>query len=185
MQSSLIIRRCSLLSLTIQDHKEFMNRLFLSDLFDAFEVVSLKVVTFCAFSVNGSYVSGFFSDNDADHPGETAPSFASWKLLRPYVLGLIRGKNKPESMHIVFRLSDRFLPDTAVSGLSVTRADIAGLYLNITYSRQEKNERGDQTEKITCVTGTSLRVFMPDRSLEQFWDEYICHFLKKAQIAYT
>ena len=47
--------------------------------------------------------------------------------------------------------------------------DVQGLYLNIKYEKQ----------RLSVVTGISLKKFSMDKSLEQAWDEEIKTILKK------
>ncbi|WP_461823275.1 DUF5721 family protein [Blautia stercoris] len=51
--------------------------------------------------------------------------------------------------------------------------DIYGLYLNLQY---------DGTSLI-CTTGTSMKLFSMDKSLDLLWDEAVITFFKKHQIA--
>ena len=81
----------------------------------------------------------------------------------------------PLEMKIVFRLSDanagRLLSQ---NGIPLTEEDIEGLYLNIRYDGKG----------LTCITGTSLKLFTLDRTLELAWDRVTGLFLKRQGIPY-
>mgnify|MGYP000853416492 CR=1 FL=1 len=102
--------------------------------------------------------------------------FAPWKLLRPVCFGLIKGKRLPESFQITLQLSpeenEKFLrrvkPDFPVEQL-------AALYLNIRY----------ENHAVSCVTGTSLKVFTLDKQIEHEWDDTVRRYFKKLQIPYV
>lgn len=74
---------------------------------------------------------------------------------------------------IVFQLSRQNVEKLLVgSGLSQTPADVFGLYLNLQYDGSH----------VTCTTGTSLRTFTMDKSLDRVWDEMVTKFFKQQQI---
>ena len=52
---------------------------------------------------------------------------------------------------------------------------MAGLYLNIRY------ENG----VLSCITGTSLKIFTLDKRLEYEWDETVRRYFKKKQVPFT
>ena len=58
--------------------------------------------------------------------------------------------------------------------LGLNPADVQGLYLNIRY---------DGTH-LTCVTGTSFKSFMMDKTLEREWDEMVKKFFLKKEIEF-
>lgn len=183
-------------SLRIQDNKAFMQHLLLSGTFDAFGLVSAQVTTFCTFQISGEFIPGFLPETEAlsaakgtPPASETSPasatanrtpSYAPWRLVRPHVLDVIRGKNKPGSMRIVFRLSDDNMQKVLRScGEGWRDAAVAGLFLNITY----QHSGGEET--ITCIPGVSLRIFTLDKELEHTWDDLVQRYLKQAQIPFT
>jgi hypothetical protein len=60
------------------------------------------------------------------------------------------------------------------TGLNFSFADISGLFLNIVF---ENNE-------IHCISGTALKLFTMDKSLDHEWDAMIKRFLKQIQVEY-
>ena len=52
---------------------------------------------------------------------------------------------------------------------------VGGLYINIQYENHE----------MICVTGTSMKQFTLDRTLENEWDENVKKFLKKNGVVFS
>ena len=99
--------------------------------------------------------------------------FSSWKTLRPFCYSLIRGRKLPESFQITLQLS----PEENEKFIRRVKPDlpadqIAALYLNISY----------ENHAAACVTGTSLKIFMLDKQIEQEWDETVRRYFRKLQI---
>ena len=183
-------------SLLIQDNKTFMQQLLLSEMFDPFCVVKAELETFCTFSVDGTYLSGYL-DRDpeetaangggrtgtgtgaGENEGRKPDTYVPWKLLRPHFLSLIRGKSKPHGMRLVLRLAGRNVEKLVRQyDIPLLPEQIGGLFLNINYSNREG------TEQITVITGTSVTVFTMDRTLEQTWDEMCGKLLTRGGIAF-
>ena len=182
-------------SVLIQDNKIFMHHLLVGTLFDAFDMIKADLCTFCTISVDGNYLAGYLDRNEegTGSPDPAMESFSSsgevrspgqpvwirWEWIKPHMLHLIRGKSKPRSIRIVFRLSAENTGKVLLqSGSPLQEKDVSGLFLNISYQNQQGKEQ------ISCVTGTSVRVFTTDRSLEHFWDELCCRFFRHAGIPF-
>jgi len=168
-------------SFQIENIKTFMEQLLLRDAFDGFELVSASVTTFAAFTIDGRRQKNYSayatagtgsgsgrsagSNEDPGTPaaaGAPSVSFVPWPMIRPAILGLIRGHVRPENMKLVLKLS----PDSPAAA-SVDPAHQADLFLNILY---------DGTH-LECRSGLSLAVFTLDRSLTEAWDSHIAHYL--------
>lgn len=161
----------------IDAQKEFMSALLAGTSFDSFIVCSVQVTTFTTFTVDGSWHPEFAGASAEDQEAGEKPESSSltWRMVRPAVYSLIRGKTPPLQIKAVLRLSDENTQKVlAQAGLPLSPQDVTGLYLNILYDR----------EKITLTAGTSLRVFTPDRTLDQVWGDLTGKFLSKLQITY-
>ena len=162
---------------SIPDIRDFMTKLLSADTFDTFLVTEAVLTTFTTFEISGTYHPDYF-DTDSGQGPDAAGSeqYISWRMLRPCFHDLIRGKQKPLGFRIVMRLADynveKLLRQT---GVPFRVPDIAGLYLNISYDGKN----------ITCITGTALKIFTPDRSLEHTWDEMVGKLLQQKQIPYV
>ncbi|MDO5426131.1 MAG: DUF5721 family protein [Eubacteriales bacterium] len=154
----------------ILDVKGFMGKLLLSSTFDSFLLSEATITTFNVFSIDGHFHNDYFSDLDSEHPKQ---SLSRWEQVRPFCFSLIKGKYTPLSLKIVFQLSEKNVERLLQqSGISLTPEDIEGLYLNIRY---------DGTS-LSCVTGTSLKLFTLDKTLEYTWDHMVASFLKQKEI---
>ena len=102
--------------------------------------------------------------------------YSSWKTLKPVCYSLIKGKRLPESFRIVFQMPpsarDRFVAGK-IPGIYPDQ--VGGLYINIQYENHE----------MICVTGTSMKQFTLDRTLENEWDENVKKFLKKNGVVFS
>ena len=61
------------------------------------------------------------------------------------------------------------------SGLSLSPEDVFGLFLNCQFDRG----------RLVCTTGTSLRIFTIDRTVDQLWDDMIRRFFRQQGISFT
>lgn len=163
-------------ALQFPDIKDFMNKLLTTDSFDAFILSEASLTTFTTFQIDGSYHKDYYgSDADILKSDPHSAAGPAWKLIRPLFFQMVRGKYTPLDFKLVFRLADYNVEKLlAQSGLSFHSRDVAGLFLNIHYNGK----------KITCTTGTSLRIFTLEKTLDQAWDTMIQKFLKQRQIPF-
>lgn len=158
-----------MIALKLPEVKECMAKLLLSDTFDSFLFIEGEIVTFSTFSMDGFLKKDFFEK-------DLAPSraYALWKDMREYAFSLIKGKRTPLSFHFVFGLSEmniaRLLQQQQ---LTFQPQDVQGLYLNLKYDGQN----------LTCITGTSMKIFTLDKSLEEAWDQMVQRFFLKKEIS--
>lgn len=97
----------------------------------------------------------------------------SWKRVRPHVFDMIRGKNTPLSFKVVFKLAGHNVESLLkMSGVSFSPEQVDGLFLNISY----------QNNEVTCTSGTSMKTFTLDRSLDRVWDEMVLKFFSSRRI---
>lgn len=84
-------------------------------------------------------------------------------------------KREKDPLHfkIIFRLSRNNTKKLLQgSGLSYGIEEIFGLFLNFQYDGAS----------LTCTTGTSLKTFTLDKSLDRAWDELVLKYFKQQQI---
>ena len=154
-----------MLAVRIADTRDFMKKLLTQDLFDTFLFSEGSVTTFTTFAIDGTWHPDYFEDQKVDA--------LTWGLMRPVFFDLIKGKHTPVSFRIVLRLSDSNTESLlASSGLSMDASQIAGLFLNLNY----------QNNTVTCTTGTSLRIFTLDKTLDRIWDDMVMKFFSSRQI---
>ena len=147
-----------MISLTLPDIKDFTSHLLLKDRFDSFCFIEGEIMTFNTFRIDGFIQKEFF-DTDSE-----LPEYSYWKNIREYCFQIIRGKRTPLSFRFVFSLSPKNIERLIRQSVpSVRPEDVQGLYLNLHF---------DGTH-LTCVTGTSFKTFILDKSLEHIWDEMV------------
>ena len=125
------------------------------------------ITTFNRFTIDGFLQKDFFDEQPTE-------AHARWKDVREHCFRIIRGQRTPLNFKIVLSLApshfDTFLKKEQLTGF--TAGDIQGLYLNFHY---------DGTD-LHCITGTSLRTFTLDKSLEHAWDQYVRSFLLESDL---
>lgn len=164
-----------MIALHITNIKQFMNRLFLCEDFDAFRLSEATFVTFGTFHIDGLFQKEYYSNEELEEMQFIDDPHLSWRQARPFALTIIKGKHTPLEFKIVFRLScanvQRLLQQ---SGLAFTPGDVSGLFLNLHF----------QAGCLTCTTGTALRTFTLDKSLDRIWDEMITRFFLQKNISF-
>ena len=159
-----------MIALPVEHIREFMNKLLLTPSFDCFMVSEASITTFATFSIDGLYHPEFFEDEQIGLPDPAAETQIGWDRIRPFCLSVIKGKRLPLSFHFVLQLPRKELPAfLEKNDLSLAAEDVFGLFLNVQY----------RSEALTVTTGSSLRVFTGDRSLDQAWDQTVRSFLEK------
>lgn len=151
-----------MIAIQLENIKGFMGKLLLSEMFDRFDVTEAAITTFGTVHIDGHFQKEYYTAEELEQLGYESKVYSHWGQVRPFCFELIKGKHTPLQLKIVFRLSDgdtsRLLTENA---LSYRLSDINGLFLNIRY---------DGTS-LQAVTGTSMKLFTMDKSLEHAWDE--------------
>jgi len=142
--------------------KEFTAQLFAGSAFDGYLVSEVLISTAATFTIDGHVNESFVGEEEM----KSAPyreGLVPWQRIRPVCYEIIKGRKVPSKFRIVLRLPeqmlDQFLLETSLQRL---KEQINGLFLNIRF----------QNQQLSCTTGTSLKTFSMDKSLEGLWDEY-------------
>lgn len=147
-----------------------MKHLLLTETFDHFLFIEGEITTFSKFSIDGYLQKSFFEDTEQPNV-----EFSFWKQIRDYCFSIIKGKQTPLNFKFIFSLSPENTARLITQNqLDFHPEDVQGLYLNI---------RFDGTD-LLCITGTSLKTFSMDRSLEQAWDKMVQKFFIQKDIAF-
>ncbi len=158
-----------MIALQIKHLKNFMNKLLLQDTFDRFLVPEASITTFATFSIDGEFRPDFYDSEKAEKLREEGRRQVLWKEVKPFCLSVIRGKRTPLSFKFVFQLPPSEVALlTAKSSPDLSADDVFGLYLNCQYNG----------EVLTLTTGSSLRLFTMDKSLDYAWDQMLLEFLR-------
>lgn len=162
-------------SYQIQDIRDFMKKLLLMDTFDTFLVSEASITTFATLHLDGKFHPDYFSTAEAEQLTVERCGWTLWRRLRPIFFELTRGKNTPLSFQIVFRLASHNVEALLrQSGVSINADEVDGLFLNIRFDSQQ----------LTCTSGTALRIFTLDKSLEHAWDGMLEKFFRKNAIPF-
>ncbi len=161
-------------SYQIQDIKDFMKKLLIGETFDTFLLSEASITTYASFHIDGAFHPEYLSSAEAELLTAEQAGYTLWRRVRPFFFDLTKGKNTPLGFRIVFRLAPHNVEQLiSQSGVSTRAEDVDGLFLNIHF---------DGTA-LSCVSGTSLRVFSLDKSLEHAWDEMLERFFHREGIA--
>lgn len=146
-----------------------MAELLLRETFDSFLFIEGSVTTFNKFTIDG-YIHKDFYDKYT-----TQEVYSVWKSLREFVFSIIKGKRTPLDFHFVFSLSEDMIRMLIEDHqLDFQPESVQGLYLNFRYDGST----------LTCVTGTSLKVFTLDKSLDHAFDKWVEQFFTEHEIEY-
>lgn len=155
--------------------KDFMSKMLIKNTFDRFWLFELSLTTNVTYTIDGMLHPGFYDAGEAELLKAHDQTHITWDEIRPFCFSLIKGKKPPLHFKIIFQYAR---PDVeqllAQNGLTIQADDIFGLYLNCQFN-------GDD---LTCVTGTSLRFFTMDKSLDHAWDDKVTRFLQAQGIAF-
>lgn len=161
-----------MISLKIEEVKTFMAMLLTNSLFDEFVLKEMELQTFTSFHVSGQLHENFFSEEELEQRGRDV----LWGEIREIAFSIIRGNKSPLMMKIVLQLPSnqvgRLIDSLAGGRLGLE--DVGGLYINI---RFEKNE-------LHVITGTAIKTFTLDKTLDIEWDGWVKSFLKNKGILY-
>lgn len=162
-----------MISLKIAEVKPFMAKLLTNSVFDSFLLRELDIQTFTNFHITGQLNEAFFTEEELK--ARNGAKFTSWGEVRGIALAMIRGNKTPLSFKVVFQLSEEASQQLLQELAGRLRPeDVGGLYMNI---RFEKGE-------LYIVTGTAIKTFTLDKTLEQEWDDRVRRFLREHEIVY-
>lgn len=162
-----------MLAIKILDVKDFMNQLLLQSVFDDFLFCEGTVKTGITFIADGKINKDFF-DSEELSQGSLA-DYTKWQSQKHIFYEIIKGKKTPLYFKLIFMLSKEQLNDFLLKhNVPMKITDVAGLFFNVYY---DKNT-------LTITSGTSLKVFQLDKTLDTLWDEALLQYLKKNAITY-
>lgn len=159
-----------MLALHILDLKDFTAKLFLKETFDHFLFVEASFTTFLTYNLDGTLQKAFLdTDNQPDR------SYCFWQEVKPQCYSMIKGRRTPLRFKIVFQLASGNVEKLLVqSGLPLKAEDIFGLYLNCQFDG----------EQLLCTSGTSLKIFSLDKTLDRAWDEMLKRYFHQQEILF-
>ena len=163
-----------MISLTITEVKAFMGKLLTQATFDFFLLKEMELSTFMNFTINGQLNEAFYSKEELEERGDNRHN-ALWSEVRSVAYSMIKGNRTPLSLKIVFQLPRPLCEELVQeSGGRIKSEEVGGLYLNV---RFDKNE-------LHLITGTAIKTFTLDKTLEQEWDLWVKKMLKEQGIIF-
>ena len=155
-------------SIEIDNIRKFTSALFVGETFDSFCVTEASFSTLVDISIDGHINREFLGEEAVQD--EKSDDTAVWKKLKPLCYEIIKGQKVPLRFKIVFIMPKTMTASfLAAEHLNSSPEDINGLFLNIKF----------ESNKLSCTTGTSLKTFSLDKSVEEAWDRYAAEFLRQ------
>ena len=154
----------------IDNVKKFTLNLFVGDAFDDFLVTEASFSTLTNITIDGHMNREFMGEAELALPEKD--KVIAWRTLKPLCYNIIKGQKVPLRFKIIFMLPTeivlKFLDD---EGLDIEPVEINALFLNVKF----------ESGALTCTTGTSMKIFTLDKSLEDAWECRMMKFLDRVQ----
>jgi hypothetical protein len=162
-----------MISLNVSEVKPFMAKLLMNTTFDIYILKEMELQTFTGFTITGQYNEAFFTKEELEERKEN--SVILWSDVKQIAYSMIKGNKTPLSLKIVFQLPLEQC-ETVVkrSGGRLRLEEVGGLYLNV---RFEKGE-------LHIITGTAIKTFTLDKTLEREWDLEVKNIFKEQGILF-
>ena len=148
-------------NIEIDNIRKFTSALFVGDTFDDFRVTEASFSTLVNISIDGHINREFLGDEAEDQ--EAADGAVAWKDIKPLCYEIIKGQRVPLRFKVVFMMS------ADQTAQIIQSSNVNGLFLNVRF------EEG----RLYCTTGTSLKTFSLDKSIDEAWDSYMTAFLAR------
>ena len=162
-----------MVSLRIEDVKDFMGKLLSKETFDNFLLIEMDIITAASFHISGHRQKAWYDNDEWDDLTDTA--YVTWREIKPAAYDLIKGHRIPLKITGVFRLSEENTGRILKKGGFAFDTDaVGGLFFNLRF------EGG----AVVVTTGVSMNTFTTDKSLERGWDYYFAEFLSRNEIIY-
>ena len=138
-----------------------MNELLVNDKYDSFYLYEIRLKTSLDYYISGKINKEFF---DTDDEMADAEDYVNWGEVKQTIFDLIKGKRLPISFKIILMFNrDNIERLVEMNNIPINPEDVSNLSMNIYY------EGG----KLLVTTGTSLKVFTLDKTLEHIWDDTV------------
>ena len=150
-------------SFEIEDVKEFMNELLVNEKYDSFYVYETRIKTALDYYISGRINRDFYDSEEQEELNE----YVKWKDIKHTVYDLIKGKRLPISFKLILMFNRENVEKLLeMNNLPMNVSDVGALFYNIYY------ENGT----LAVTTGSSLKVFTLDKTLDNIWDETVSKY---------
>ncbi|MFI3208355.1 MAG: DUF5721 family protein [Eubacteriales bacterium] len=164
-----------MIALQLLEVKDCMQKLLLSDSFDSFSFIDGSITTFATFTFDGYIHKNYYNTDEQESSNQEEAVFSTWAKMRDYCYHVIKGKHTPLAFKFVLNLSTENTKKLLEHNLPTQDpTGIQGLYLNFQYDHGS----------LTCITGTSMKSFTMDKTLEHLWDDTAMKYLKQKDILF-
>lgn len=146
----------------IEETGKFMSELLTGERYDSFYLYEARIKTGIDYYINGKINKDFFDSDDRDIMA--AEEYMDWKNIKPTVYGLIKGDKLPLSLKLILMFNrENITRLVEINNLPISENDIGALFFNVLY------EKGT----LTVTTGTSIKTFSLDKTLDNVWDSTV------------
>ena len=145
---------------SIDEKTEYLKELFEKEKYDSFYLYEARVKTKLDYYVNGRLNREYFdTEEQAD-----LPEYVEWKDIKQIVYSYIKGKRLPIGFKIILMFNRENISRLLeMNNLPVKTEDVSALFMNVVYEH----------ESLSVTTGTSLKIFTMDKTLEHVWDDTV------------
>lgn len=145
---------------SIDEKTEYLKELFEKEKYDSFYLYEARVKTKLDYYVNGRLNWEYFdTEEQAD-----LPEYVEWKDIKQIVYSYIKGKRLPIGFKIILMFNRENISRLLeMNNLPVKTEDVSALFMNVVYEH----------ETLSVTTGTSLKIFTMDKTLEHVWDDTV------------
>ena len=148
-------------SFPIENMKEFMNDLLVREKYDSFYLFDARLKTSLDYYVNGKIHYEFYDGADEETP---TTGQVVWKDIKHTRLDFMKGNKVPLRFKIVLMFNRENIERLIqMNILTMDSLDVVALFMNIIY----------EEAVLDVITGTSMKMFTMDKSLEQLWDDTV------------
>lgn len=162
-----------MISLNIIEVKQFMAKLLATTAFDHFLLKDMEIQTFTNYHISGQFNETFFSKEELEERGNIYHIL--WSDVKATAFTIVKGNKTPLSLKIVFQLPQEHAEKMIIKlGNKLRLEDIGGLYFNIRF------EKG----VLHIITGTAIKIFTLDKTLEQEWDKEVKDIIREQGITF-
>ncbi len=111
------------------------------------------------------YVNGRLNREYFDTEAQAdLPEYIEWKDIKATVYTYLKGERLPIGFKIILMFNRENISRLLeMNNLPVKEEDVSALFMNVVYEH----------ETLSVTTGTSLKIFTMDKTLEHIWDDTI------------
>ena len=155
----LVRREMSMVMVEIENIKKFMAGFLAGNLFDDFLMSEGKLSMNISYEFDGKILREFYDTEEYEEMMHYP--YVEWKEEKEKIFSLVKGKKTPLSFQFVMMLKPELVSEILTKyNLAIREEEIAGLFINILYDRQD----------LKCTAGVSRKTFVLDKTLEEAWD---------------